>query len=74
LRRQILPIIERRTPVLDALRGWGFRERRLLGFLASTPEEIRSLRRGIVVGLGTSLTLSILLPKVLSRVRGAGIG
>lgn len=67
--RGFFPLIERKTPVLDRLRGNPeYKERPLLGILATSPGEIRSLRRGLVTGFGTALVVTLLLAPILARV------
>jgi len=64
------PLIKRKTPILDLIRrSPEFRERPLLGFLAETPEEIRSLRRGVVGGFATAIALALFLAPVLARIK-----
>lgn len=67
-REKIFPLIKRKTPVLDLVRGNPeFVERPLLGILAETPEEIRSFRRGVIGGFTTVLAVALFLALVLAR-------
>ena len=66
---RIFPLIKRKTPILDRIRGNPvFKERPLFGILAETPEEIRSLRRGVVAGFASALAIAAFLPLALRKV------
>lgn len=66
MRGRLLPLTDRKTPILNIIRRNP--ERPLLGILAETPEEIRSLRRGIVTGITTTLAFTLLLTPFLARI------
>jgi len=65
-RKGVFPLLDRPTPLLDVV--FGNPERKLYGILAETPEEIRQLRRGIVIGFVTALAISTMLPRAAKIV------
>lgn len=65
---KIFPILNRGSPILDRVRdNPKIKERPLIGFLAESPAEIRSLRRGVVAGLATSLGILLVIPMILEK-------
>ena len=68
-KKRIYPLINRPTPLLDTLEKFEpIKERPLLGILASTPEEIRSLRRSVVAAVASALVFAAYGGYLLKRL------
>lgn len=71
MEKHVFPLVDRPTPFLDLVRSRSnpvFKERKLYGVLAETPEEIRSFRRGVVSGVISAVFLAAYLGTILERI------